>query len=139
MSKTLFLIEAPGKLKKLKQILGADYIVRASGGHIRELARDGADSLGFEMDGNRVNCRFVPRDTRAKKTIEELKGLVKGVDRVILATDEDREGEAIAWHLKDLSRDHPHRRPGCPTEPQAVGFRSSRPPAKVLRLGSIVD
>jgi DNA topoisomerase-1 len=102
MSKTLFLIEAPGKLKKLKQILGADYIVKASGGHICELARDGADSLGFEMNGNRVNCRFVPRDARAKKTIEELKGLVKGVDRVILATDEDREGEAIAWHLKEV-------------------------------------
>jgi DNA topoisomerase-1 len=101
MSRTLFLIEAPGKITKLKRILGSEYIVRASGGHIRELARDGADSLGFEMDGDRIHCRYVPRDARAKKTIAELKELIRSVDRVILATDEDREGEAIAWHLKE--------------------------------------
>ena len=69
MSKTLFLIEAPGKLKKLSKILGANYLVRASGGHIRELAKDGVDNLGFDLEGDRVVCRYVPKDERAKKTL----------------------------------------------------------------------
>lgn len=102
MSKKLFLIEAPGKIKKLRQILGSEYIVRASGGHIRELARDGDDNLGFEINKNSISCRFVPRSTQAKKTIAELKELARQVDTVILATDEDREGEIIAWHLKEV-------------------------------------
>jgi DNA topoisomerase-1 len=102
MTKTLFLIEAPGKLKKLRQILGAEYIVRASGGHIRELARDGADNLGFDLDKDHISCRFIPRSPQAKQTIAELKELAKQVDSVILATDEDREGEVIAWHLKEV-------------------------------------
>jgi DNA topoisomerase-1 len=99
MSKKLFLLEAPGKLKKLRQILGSEYIVKASGGHIRELAKDG--NLGFDLNGDRISCRFVPRNPQAKKTIVELKEIVRQVDTVILATDEDREGEIIAWHIKD--------------------------------------
>ena len=101
MSKKLFLIEAPGKIKKLRQILGSDYIVKASGGHIRELAKDGEGNLGFDLNSDRISCRFVPRNPQAKKMIAELKELVKQVETVILATDEDREGEIIAWHLKD--------------------------------------
>lgn len=99
--KTLVLIEAPGKLKKLRQILGADYALAASGGHIRTLASDGTDALGFDLVGDRVNCRWIPRDARAKSTIAELRKAVKEASRVILATDEDREGESIAWHLAD--------------------------------------
>ncbi|MBR8832313.1 MAG: DNA topoisomerase 1 [Chroococcopsis gigantea SAG 12.99] len=102
MSKKLFLIEAPGKLKKLRQILGPEYIVRASGGHIRELAKDGEDNLGFDIGKETISCRFIPRSPQAKKTIAELKQLVREVDSVILATDEDREGEVIAWHLKEV-------------------------------------
>ena len=100
--KTLVLIEAPGKLKKLSQILKGDYIVKASGGHIRELASDGADSLGFDLVGDRVHCRWTPRNDRAKATIADLKQAVRAATRVILATDEDREGESIAWHLADV-------------------------------------
>ncbi|PSB02374.1 type I DNA topoisomerase [Merismopedia glauca] len=99
--KTLVLIEAPGKLKKLRQILGSDYALAASGGHIRTLADDGTDSLGFDLVGERISCRWIPRDARAKSTIAELKQAVKEASRVILATDEDREGESIAWHLAD--------------------------------------
>jgi DNA topoisomerase IA/predicted RNA-binding Zn-ribbon protein involved in translation (DUF1610 family) len=102
MSKKLFLIEAPGKLKKLRQILGSEYIIKASGGHIRELAKDGDGNLGFDLNGDRISCRFVPRNPQAKKTIAELKEIVRQVDTVILATDEDREGEIIAWHLKEV-------------------------------------
>ncbi|HTL88618.1 MAG TPA: DNA topoisomerase [Leptolyngbya sp.] len=95
----LLIIEAPGKLKKLRAILGSEYEVRASGGHIRELANDDAESLGFEFIHDRVHCRWSPRDPKAKSTIADLKSAVKQASTVILATDEDREGETIAWHL----------------------------------------
>ncbi|NJR14913.1 MAG: type I DNA topoisomerase [Calothrix sp. CSU_2_0] len=101
MAKRLLVVESPGKVKKLSQILGADWIVRASCGHIRELSNDGEDSLGFTMDGSSVQCRYIPRDQRAKETIQKLKDAVRQVNEVILATDPDREGETIAWHLKE--------------------------------------
>jgi DNA topoisomerase-1 len=100
--KTLVLIEAPGKLKKLRQILSEDYTLAASGGHIRTLADDGSDSLGFDLVGSSINCRWMPRDTRAKSTIADLKQAVRQADKVILATDSDREGESIAWHLAEV-------------------------------------
>lgn len=106
----LLIIEAPGKLKKLKAILGSEYDVRASGGHIRELASDDAESLGFEFVGDRINCRWIARDSKAKSTIADLKSAVKQASAVILATDEDREGETIAWHLAQaLNLKNPHR------------------------------
>jgi len=101
MPKRLLVVESPGKVKKLSQILGADWIVRASCGHIRELSNEGDDSLGFTMDGNTVRCNYIPRDQRAKETIQQLKAAVRQVDEVVLATDPDREGETIAWHLKE--------------------------------------
>jgi DNA topoisomerase-1 len=101
MPKRLLVVESPGKIKKLSQILGADWIVRASCGHIRELSNEGDDSLGFTMEGNSVNCNYIPRDQRAKETIQQLKAAVRQVDEVVLATDPDREGETIAWHLKE--------------------------------------
>jgi DNA topoisomerase-1 len=102
MSKNLLIVESPGKVKKLSQILGSDWIVRASCGHIRELSNEGDDSLGFSMDGSSVRCHYIPRDQRAKETIQKLKAAVKQVDQVVLATDPDREGETIAWHLKEV-------------------------------------
>ncbi len=102
MPKRLLVVESPGKVKKLSQILGSDWIVRASCGHIRELSNEGDDSLGFSMNGGSVRCNYVPRDQRAKETIQKLKAAVKQVDEVILATDPDREGETIAWHLKEV-------------------------------------
>ena len=101
MPKRLLVVESPGKVKKLSQILGADWIVRASCGHIRELSNEGDDSLGFTMEGNSVRCNYIPRDQRAKETIQQLKAAVRQVDEVVLATDPDREGETIAWHLKE--------------------------------------
>jgi DNA topoisomerase-1 len=101
MPKRLLVVESPGKVKKLSQILGADWVVRASCGHIRELSDEGEDSLGFVMDGSSVKCRYVPRDQQAKETIQQLKAAAKQVQEVVLATDPDREGETIAWHLKE--------------------------------------
>ncbi|MEM7581034.1 MAG: type I DNA topoisomerase [Cyanobacteria bacterium P01_A01_bin.80] len=101
MPKRLLVVESPGKVKKLSKILGHDWIVRASCGHIRELSNEGEDSLGFMMDGDRVKCRYVPRDKQARETIGKLKAAARGVSEVVLATDPDREGETIAWHLKE--------------------------------------
>jgi DNA topoisomerase I len=101
MPKRLLVVESPGKVKKLSQILGSEWIVRASCGHIRELSNEGEDSLGFIMDGSTVRCRYVPRDQQAKETIQKLKDAVKQVKEVVLATDPDREGETIAWHIKE--------------------------------------
>ncbi|QLE54594.1 type I DNA topoisomerase [Nostoc sp. TCL26-01] len=102
MPKRLLVVESPGKVKKLSQILGTEWIVRASCGHIRELSDEGEDSLGFSMDGSSVRCNYIPRDQRSKETIQQLKTVAKQVSEVVLATDPDREGETIAWHLKEV-------------------------------------
>ncbi|PHJ57121.1 DNA topoisomerase I [Nostoc linckia z18] len=102
MPKRLLVVESPGKVKKLSQILGSEWKVLASCGHIRELSNEGEDSLGFSMDGSRIQCNYIPRDQRAKETIQKLKAALKQVDEVVIATDPDREGETIAWHIKEV-------------------------------------
>lgn len=106
----LLLIESPGKLKKLSKILGPGWIVKASMGHIRELTNEGEDALGFELTGQKIQCKYAPRDARAKKTIASLKQAAKQADSVYIATDPDREGETIGWHLQQALRlKSPHR------------------------------
>ncbi|NJO49155.1 MAG: type I DNA topoisomerase [Leptolyngbyaceae cyanobacterium RM2_2_4] len=106
----LLLIESPGKLKKLGQILGPGWIVKASMGHIRELANDGEDALGFDLEGTQIHCRYEPRDARAKKVLAELRQAVKQASAVYIATDPDREGETIGWHLQqELRLKNPRR------------------------------
>ncbi|MEX0272282.1 type I DNA topoisomerase [Leptolyngbyaceae cyanobacterium UHCC 1019] len=97
--KPLIIIEAPGKLSKLRQILGDDYLIQASGGHIRELANDGDEQLGFDLVGDQVQCRWEARGSRGKQAIAQLREAAKHAQSVILATDEDREGETIGWHI----------------------------------------
>ncbi|MBW4538833.1 MAG: type I DNA topoisomerase [Myxacorys chilensis ATA2-1-KO14] len=110
MPTKLLIVESPGKVKKLSQILGSDWLVRASMGHVRELAQDGIDSLGFDLGDRTVRCRFVPRGTRGKETIHQLKTAARQVKTVVLATDDDREGETIAWHLQQaLNLKQPQR------------------------------
>ena len=106
----LLLIESPGKIKKLSQILGTDWTVKASIGHIRELANDGEDALGFDLQGDRVHCRYEPRGDRGKKVLAELRQAVKQATEVYIATDPDREGETIGWHLaQELRLQQPKR------------------------------
>ena len=100
----LLLIESPGKLKKLSQILGPGWMVKASMGHIRELTNEGEDALGFDLNGQKIQCNYAPRDARAKKTIAGLRQAVKQADSVYIATDPDREGETIGWHLQQALR-----------------------------------
>ncbi|MGB7417101.1 MAG: type I DNA topoisomerase, partial [Thermosynechococcaceae cyanobacterium] len=97
----LLIVESPGKIKKLKGILGSEWMVKASVGHIRELANDGQDSLGFDLGPHQVDCRYIPRSPQAKQTISDLRTATKKASQVFLATDPDREGETIAWHLQD--------------------------------------
>lgn len=100
----LLLIESPGKIKKLSQILGSGWIVKASMGHIRELADDGEDALGFDLHGDRLTCRYTPRSAQAKQILKDLRAVVKTADQVYIATDADREGETIGWHLQEELR-----------------------------------
>jgi DNA topoisomerase I len=94
MAKTLVIVESPAKAKTINKFLGSDYIVKASGGHIIDLP---AKEIGIDVeDGFKPNY-IVMKDK--KKTVAELKKAAKSVEDVILATDPDREGEAIAWHV----------------------------------------
>lgn len=90
----LVIVESPTKAKIIKRFLGKDYTVRSSYGHIRDLARKG---LGIEIENNFKQIYEVPE--KAEPVVEELAQLAKKAKKVILATDEDREGEAIAWHI----------------------------------------
>lgn len=126
----LLLIESPGKLKKLSQILGPDWIVKASMGHIRELTNEGEDALGFDLDGQEIICKYAPRDARAKKTIAGLRQAVKQADTVYIATDPDREGETIGWHLQQALRlKAPHRVVYSEITPAAVRQAVAHPRA----------
>jgi DNA topoisomerase-1 len=117
----LLLIESPGKLKKLGQILGSGWIIKASMGHVRELANDGLDSLGFDLGDEAIACRYQPRDVRSKKVLSELRQAVKKADRVYIATDPDREGETIGWHLQQaLNLRNPQRVVYSEITPQAL-------------------
>jgi DNA topoisomerase-1 len=124
----LLLIESPGKLKKLGQILGPDWIIKASMGHIRELANDGTDALGFDLGTDTISCRYQPRDARSKKVLSELRQAVKKAQQVYIATDPDREGETIGWHLQQaLNLKHPQRVVYSEITPQAVRTAIAHP------------
>jgi DNA topoisomerase-1 len=91
---TLVIIESPAKRKKLEKILGPDYVVLASFGHIRDLPREG---LGVEPPSFKPQYKITKVDA-----VKTLGNQIARAGRVILATDPDREGEAIAWHLKEV-------------------------------------
>jgi DNA topoisomerase-1 len=102
------IVESPAKARKIASYLGSDYVVQSSKGHIRDLPRKAAEvpakykgepwsNLGVNVDNDFEPIYIVTPDKRA--TVAELKEALKNVDELYLATDGDREGEAIAWHL----------------------------------------
>ncbi len=97
--KNLVIVESPSKSKTIEKYLGDNYKVVASMGHIRDLATSGKYGLGVDIE-NDFAPSYIPMKGK-KKVISELKKLSKDADTVYLATDPDREGEAISWHLKD--------------------------------------
>jgi len=97
MAKNVLIVESPAKAKTIEKILGKDFKVTSSYGHIRDLAK-GDKAIDVE---NEFECTYIVPDDK-KATVKELKKLTKGAEEVWLATDEDREGEAISWHLCEV-------------------------------------
>lgn len=97
MAKNLLIVESPAKAKTIEKILGSDFQVKSCFGHIRDLQKAG---MGIDMDKKYEPTYIVPPEK--EKVVKELKSLAKKSDEVWLATDEDREGEAISWHLCEV-------------------------------------
>ena len=97
MSKNLLIVESPAKAKTIEKILGSDFQVNSCYGHIRDLEKA---AMGIDIENNFEPSYIVPDEK--KKVVNELKSLAKKSDEVWLATDEDREGEAISWHLCEV-------------------------------------
>jgi len=95
LSKNLLIVESPAKKKTIQSYLGKDFLVESSVGHIRDLPKKGNKAIDIE---NGFAPNYVVSEDK-KKIVKELQKCVKGADTIWLATDEDREGEAIAWHL----------------------------------------
>ena len=96
----LIIVESPTKCETIKKYLGGDYNVVASYGHIRDLSTTGKGGLGVNIEENFKPTYVVSNDKL--KVVSSLKRLAKEADEVYLATDPDREGEAISWHLADV-------------------------------------
>src|ERR1700678_1553598 len=97
--KTLVIVESPAKANKIQEYLGDNYIVMASKGHITELAKGGKFGLGVDINNN-----FKPHYVLSSDKLDVVDALLaaaKKCDSILLFSDEDREGEAIAWHLRD--------------------------------------
>ncbi|WP_316814614.1 type I DNA topoisomerase [Pedobacter nyackensis] len=94
MAKNLLIVESPAKAKTIEGYLGKDFLVKSSYGHIRDLVKG---DMGIDISNNFAQTYEVPSDK--KQVVAELKKLAKDAEMVWLASDEDREGEAISWHL----------------------------------------
>ncbi|MEX2243376.1 MAG: type I DNA topoisomerase [Fimbriimonadaceae bacterium] len=108
MPKTLVVVESPAKAQTIKRFLGGSYDVKASFGHVRDLPEGGDEvpaaikkekwaNLGVNVDNGFEPVYVVPKSK--KKYVDDLKKAAKGADTILLATDEDREGESISWHV----------------------------------------
>ena len=113
MGTKLVIVESPAKARKIGSFLGDEYVVEASVGHIRDLPQRAADipkefkQFAWAKEGVNIEEDFAPLyviNPDKKSKVAELKELMKDADELILATDEDREGEAIAWHLIEVLR-----------------------------------
>ena len=140
-TRRLVIVESPAKARTIQGYLGPGYVVEASVGHIRDLPKRAADipakykgeawaKLGVDVDHDFAPLYVVNADKRTK--VAELKRKLAAADELLLATDEDREGEAIAWHLLEvlepegaraadgLPRDHPRGDPQAVANPREL-------------------
>lgn len=129
MAKNLLIVESPAKAKTIEKYLGKEFTVKSSYGHIRDLSKG---AKGIEIDNDfKPNYEVSPEKT---KVVKELKTAAKKADTVWLATDEDREGEAISWHLCEVL--------GLPVEDtKRIVFREITKPAitKAIESPRLVD
>ncbi len=93
----LIIVESPTKAKTISKFVGSDFEVKSSFGHVRDLPKS---ELGIDVKNDFEPEYIIP--TKAKKNVSALRKDAQKADRIILATDEDREGEAIAWHLSQV-------------------------------------
>ena len=101
MAKNLIVVESPAKAKTIEKYMGKDYKVLASMGHVRDLPKS---TFGVECNG-KVDIAYEPiKRATAKKAVTELRKALKESETVWLATDPDREGEAIAWHVAEAAK-----------------------------------
>ena len=100
MSKNLVIVESPAKAKTIEKFLGTDFHVLSSQGHIRDIEPLGKNSMGIDFEHGYTPNYVV--DSHKEHLVEQLQKEVRKADTVWLASDEDREGEAIAWHLKEV-------------------------------------
>jgi DNA topoisomerase-1 len=100
----LVIVESPTKAKTITRFLGKDYKVMASMGHVRDLPKS---KLGVDVENNFEPQYLIPREHKAK--VKELKEIAKKADEIYFATDEDREGEAISWHLAQILDEDPEK------------------------------
>lgn len=107
MSKNLVIVESPTKTKTIGAFLGADFKVLSSQGHIRDIEGTAGNSIGIDFQHNYAPNYVI--DPQKHRLIETLKQEAKKADTVWLASDEDREGEAIAWHLKEVLKLQPEK------------------------------
>lgn len=121
-TKTLVIVESPGKIAKIGQYLGPDYIVKASIGHVQDLDKS---TLSVDVDNNFKPNYVVTPDK--KKVVKELQALAKDCKEVILAADGDREGEAIAWSLANVLK---------LKDPKRIIFHEITKPALLKALAS---
>ncbi|MEO6538878.1 MAG: type I DNA topoisomerase, partial [Ferruginibacter sp.] len=129
MAKNLLIVESPAKAKTIEAILGKDFEVRSCYGHIRDLEKN---DMGIDINNNFTPKYIVPADK--SKVVNELKALAKKSDEVWLASDEDREGESISWHLaKVLNLD--------PTTTKRIVFHEITKPAieKAVRNPRVIN
>src|ERR1700679_702565 len=112
----LIVVESPTKAKTIGKFVGKDYVVESSYGHIRDLPKS---KTGIDVKHDFEPTYVIPK--KAEPVVENLKALAKKATRVILATDEDREGEAIAWHLiKALDLDGGEKKKGAASSARPI-------------------
>src|ERR1700744_4384521 len=97
MAKNLLIVESPAKAKTIEKILGEDFEVKSCYGHIRDLVKG---DMGIDIKNNYKPRYIVPEDK--ERVVKELKSIAKKSGEVWLASDEDREGESISWHLAEV-------------------------------------
>lgn len=102
--KNLVIVESPAKAKTIQKYLGKDFIVKSSYGHVRDLPKS---KIGVDVDHDFEPSYVIP--VKARQRIKELKAAAKNADIIYFATDEDREGEAIAWHLYEVLKPKPEK------------------------------
>ena len=100
----LVIVESPTKAKTITKFLGSDFVVESSFGHVRDLP---VSKMGIDIEHDFEPKYVVPK--KAKANLKKLQDLAKKSDKIILATDQDREGEAIAWHLSQALKVDPDK------------------------------